>query len=412
VKRATSLGEIAAKGLCAGCGLCVGMAPPGSVTLEMSAAGFQRPRVAQALPAALEDKLVALCPGNQLSAPPGDAPHHDPIWGPYYRPMKGHATDAEIRFKASSGGVISAIATYLLASKAVEAIVHVGMDSAAPLQSRLLVSRDRAGVLAGASARYGPAAPLENINDILAAGEPFAFIGKPCDVAGLRNLAKVDPRVDRLMRYALAFFCAGVSSLRISESIVGKYGLTPNDVQLMRYRGHGCPGPTHIEAKDGRVFEQSYDETWSEELNQEIQFRCKICPDGIGEQADIACGDAWVGDSGYAHAEHEGWNALLARTKRGAELLTQMQAAGALYLEPIALADLNAMQPHQVERKQAVLARLAGMAIAGAMLPRYEGQNLLRAAWQGRKRFLGNLLGTRRRIKAGAHREGPVATTE
>src|SRR5690606_12893512 len=104
------------------------------------------------------------------------------------------------------------------------------MDAAAPLQSRLLVSRDRAGVIAGASARYGPIAPLESIGEILATGRPFAFIGKPCDVAGMRNLAKVDPRVGELMRYALAFFCAGVSSLRISESIVAKYGLAPGDV--------------------------------------------------------------------------------------------------------------------------------------------------------------------------------------
>lgn len=407
MRHATSLNEIAAQGLCAGCGLCASMAPPGSVTLEISTAGFLRPRVTPALPAGVEKTLVALCPGNQLWAPPGDAPQQDPIWGPHYQPMRGHATDAEIRFKASSGGVISAIATYLLASKAVELVVHVGMDEAAPLQSRLLVSRDRAGVIAGASARYGPAAPLESINDILAAGQPFAFIGKPCDVAGLRNLAKVDPRVDHLMRYALAFFCAGVSSLRISESIVGKYGLTPDDVKLMRYRGHGCPGATHIEARDGRVFEQSYDDTWSEELNQEIQFRCKICPDGIGEQADIACGDAWVGDGGYAHAEHEGWNALLARSARGAELLAKMQTDKALHLEPISLADLNAMQPHQVERKQAVLARLAGMALAGAKLPRYAGQNLLRAAWRGRWQLLANFRGTWRRVQRGAHREDP-----
>jgi hypothetical protein len=39
------------------------------------------------------------------------------------------------------------------------------------------------------------------------------------------------------------------------------------DVSLFRFRGHGCPGPTRIEAHYGRAFEQTYDDTWSNSLN-------------------------------------------------------------------------------------------------------------------------------------------------
>jgi spermidine/putrescine transport system permease protein len=404
VSRPHSLQEVAEFGLCTGCGLCAGLAPQ-HVKLTMTQDGFQRPRVMQPLGRSEEERLLALCPGYRVDGTAGDAPHIDEAWGPYHRLLKGHATDEEIRYRASSGGVISAIANHLLETGAVDFILHVAADPDAPLRSRIQTSRDRGAIVDGASARYGPAAPLETIGDLLALDRPFAVIGKPCDIAGIRNLMRVDERAARLIRLVIAFFCAGVSSLRISESIVGKYGLRPDDLKIMRYRGHGCPGPTHIEAKDGRVFRQTYDETWSEELNQEIQFRCKICADSTGEQADISCGDAWVGVDGYAFAEHDGWNSVIARTGKGDRLLREMEAAGAVVTDRVTAEDLGRMQPHQVERKQAILARLGGLALRRQPRPRYRGLRLLANAWSGRQKMWSNLAGTYRRVGRGANRE-------
>jgi coenzyme F420 hydrogenase subunit beta len=305
--------------------------------------------------------------------------------------------------------VITAIANFLLETSRVDFVLHIGAEPAAPLRSHIQTSRNRAGLLEGAGARYGPAAPLERIDELLGRGVPFAIIGKPCDIAGIRNLARRDPRVDRLVRLTVSFFCAGVSSLCISEQIVRKYGLQPTEVAAMRYRGHGCPGATHIESKDGRVFEQSYDETWSEELNQDIQFRCKICPDSTGEHADIVCGDAWESMDGYAHREHDGWNSVIARTTAGERLLRELEAARAVATAPMSIEDLDRIQPHQVERKAAVLARLAGLRLQGQPVPHYRGLRLLRSAIAGWRRFVPSVLGTYRRVRSGANREDAIA---
>ena len=180
-------------------------------------------------------------------------------------------------------------------------------------------------------------------------------------------------------------------------------------MKSLRYRGHGCPGATHIEAKDGRIFEQTYDETWSDELSQDLQFRCKICPDSTGEQADIVCGDAWIGLDGYAHVEHEGWNSIIARTETGERLLREMEAGGAIVTVPIGVDDLNRMQPHQVERKTAVLARILGLGLRGQPIPEYRGLRLLRNAWSGRGQFFGTLAGTFRRVGSRRKSGGPPA---
>jgi coenzyme F420 hydrogenase subunit beta len=371
----------------------------------MTEGGFLRPSIAPDLDAEEHARLLAVCPGAHVDLPPSGAPHADPAWGSYHRLLKAHSTDAELRYRGASGGVISALANFLLETARVDFVLHVAADPAAPLRSRVQISRDRAALIEAAGARYGPAAPLESIGDLLALGRPFAVVGKPCDIAGLRNLARHDPRVARLVRYTIAFFCAGVSSLCISESIVRKYGLEPQDVRVMRYRGHGCPGPTHIEAKDGRIFEQSYDETWSEELNQDIQFRCKICPDSTGEHADIACGDAWISGDGYSHVEREGWNSVIARTEAGDRLLRDLEAARGLTVEPLTLGELGQMQPHQVERKTEVMARLLGLRLRGALVPQFSNLRLLQNTWAGRGRLWRTLLGTYRRVGKGANRE-------
>jgi coenzyme F420 hydrogenase subunit beta len=404
VRHARSLAEVAGQGLCSGCGLCAGLVPD-LIHMSMSREGYLRPRFSGPLGTALDRRLLAVCPGDRQEPSPTDAPHCDLVWGPYHRVVSAYARDEELRFKASSGGMISAVCLHLLETGRVDFVLQIKPDPRAPLRSIAHASRSREEIVASASARYGPAAPLAGITALLDRGERFAVVGKPCDISGLRNLARSDPRVDVLVPYKIAFFCAGVSSLRTSERIAGKYGLSPEDVAMLRYRGHGCPGPTRIVAKDGRVFEQTYEATWSEELNQEIQFRCKICPDAIGEQADIVCGDAWVGADGYPYAEHEGWNVVVCRSRAGDHLLAEMEIEGSIVVKPLHARDLDRIQPHQKERKEEMLARLAGLALAGGPVPRYRGLRVWSAALPSWRGFARTAFGTYRRARRDASRE-------
>jgi coenzyme F420 hydrogenase subunit beta len=371
--------------------------------MTVNAEGYLRPSSANAPSAGLQRRILEVCPGI-LQRPAREAAR-DRLWGPYHALFKGHAEDPELRFRGSSGGVLTATALHLLESGAVTAVLHVRADPEAPLRTVAQVSRSRAELLSGIGSRYAPAAPLVAVETVLAAGERFAVIGKPCDIAGIRNLARRDARVAPLLRFTMSFLCAGVSSQRISERIVNGYGLAESDVRLLRYRGHGCPGALHIEASDGRTFEQSYDETWSSALNQAVQFRCKICPDSTGEQADLVCGDAWASADGYAHGDHDGEGAVIARSERGAAVLREMREQGVVTLQPLAQATLTATQMHHPARKRAVLPRLMGMAFAGAMVPDFRGMRLWRCAIMDPRGAWRNFRGTARRVKAGRNRE-------
>lgn len=409
VKQITNIVE---NGLCIGCGLCQSIAGESQLELIMTSEGSLRPLEKRPLPAETIERVYQSCPGTRIDGLPENQITEemlvDPVWGPYLRIDVGYAGDPEIRFRGATGGVMSALASYLLDSGKVDFILHVAASQTHPLRNERKLSFSRIQVMEGAGSRYAPAAPLVDFLQLLDRQQPFAFVGKPCDVTALRNLAKTDPRVDDYCRYMLAIVCGGASEMGKSWDILDEYGLREKDLTLFRYRGHGNPGPTRLETKSGRCFEKTYNDMWADDAGWRLQFRCKICPDAIGEVADIAASDIWPG--GSPSGEDAGFNGIITRSTRGSELLNDAVAAGALKLEqPLTARDMDNFQPHQVRKKEAVWSRLVGLKRAGKMVPEVVGLRIRELATQaGMPRALKEARGTFNRARAGKTSEPPT----
>jgi coenzyme F420 hydrogenase subunit beta len=371
-----SLEEIVEGGLCIGCGLCRAVAGADKIRIVLTPEGRERPVARGRLEVATLERINAICPGTRVEGARSEdqATHaartaHDIVWGPAEHLAIGYARDPEVRFRGSTGGVLTALGQFLLTSGRVKFILHVAASGREPLRTVRRLSFDAASVLDAAGSRYGPAAPLVDFTELLDRAEPFALIAKPCDIGAVRNLARIDSRVDRYLRYALTFVCGGASDLTKSEEVASELGVRPEELSLFRYRGNGCPGPTRLETQDGRSFELTYQDMWADEATWRIQPRCKICPDAIGESADLAASDVWPG--GGPSGEDEGFNGIIVRTPRGLELYRAALEAGAIAVEPreVGFRDFDVFQPHQVRKKRAVWARLAGMRAAGQAVP-------------------------------------------
>ncbi len=379
-----SVAEIVENGLCIGCGLCRAVAAPEQISIVLTPEGRERPLVNTPLSSATLELINAVCPGTRIEgAQPAShtsEAEHDLVWGAAERLAIGYAGDPHVRFRASTGGVLTALGQFLLNSGRVDFILHVGASREEPMRSKRRLSFDSAAVLEGAGSRYGPAAPLLDFTAILERRQPFALIAKPCDIAAVRNLAKLDPRVEQYMKYALTLVCGGASDLTKSEDLLAQFGIREEQLRLFRYRGYGNPGPTRLETLDGQSFELNYQAMWENEDKWMLQSRCKICPDAIGESADLAASDVWPG--GGPTGEDEGFNGIIVRTRRGLELYQAALAAGAIKVEPTAVSfrDFDEFQPHQVRKKRAVWARLVGMKAAGKPVPELHNLRLIECA--------------------------------
>jgi coenzyme F420 hydrogenase subunit beta len=390
--------SITTNGLCTGCGMCAAIAPPGHIQMQMNRSGFIRPVALKPLSSATNDAISSVCPGITLSHAKSAVVRHA-LWGPLISVQTGHAVDPAVRQQGSSGGAISALACHLLKTGRVSFVAQIAVDSTDPLANTLQLSRTPDEVIQAAGSRYGPSAPLQSLADLLSTGEKFAFIGKPCDIAALRQYARINPAVDIAVPYMISFMCAGVPSAHGTVELIQKLGADPQRLKSFRYRGDGWPGMARAVQTDGQRFEMDYNTSWGTILNKHLQFRCKICPDGTGEFADITCADAWYGQDGYPDfTERDGRSLVLGRTERGTELLTSAIQSGAIFVEPLDSPQIEKMQPYQADRKRVVLGRVAATWFARGIAPRYRGLGLLKAALHANPlHWLRNCWGTLRR---------------
>lgn len=389
--------------LCTGCGLCAGVSH-GSIVMD-AGTGFNRPVQVAPIDGATEATIAAACPGAVVAAW-GEAPHTHPSWGPWFRVATGYATDETARYCGSSGGALTGLAIHALKSGLVDRVVHVAADPANPIGNIVTCSTTEAEIIAGAGSRYAASSPLGGIEQLLSDGGSVAFVGKPCDISALRRLSRTDPRVDRHVRLALAFFCAGVPNQNAARRILSAMEVSPQELVAFRYRGRGWPGTAAAETRDGRTAEMSYAESWGEYLAKEVQFRCKICPDAVGGSADIACADAWYGDDrGYpSFEERDGRSLIVSRTAFGEQFLAEALSAGALRATPLDVGEIDKMQPSQAQRKRLVRARTAALAVLLRPTPRTRGTCVEAAAAKASLREqVRNFLGAIRRALIQTH---------
>lgn len=411
------LQTIVSHGLCAGCGLCESLAGRERVEMTITSYGQIRPVVKAPVDEATMSDIREVCPGIRIDGPDpanaGKDGRMDSVYGPIRTLHRGWAADPALRHRAAAGGGMSALSIHLLETKAVDAILHVRASRDQPMLTEAQVSRSREDVLSGAQSRYGPAAPLIHVHRLLDEGCRFAVSAKPCDVAAIRNLSRIDPRVEAQIPYLITNFCGGVPTVHTARKIAAHHGVGPDEVEIFRWRGEGWPGPTHIRTKGGAVHELAYDRVWydsSMPWTYDIQYRCKICPDAIGELADVACPDGWVMENGRPiHEEAPGQNVFVARTARGEKLVSEAAAAVAIELAPISFEEFAAMHADHRTRKVEWPTRVLALRLSAEPVPRFTRLRrwrmvLMNGFWGNLEALLGGLV----RVREGRHRE-PLA---
>ena len=305
------------------------------------------------------------------------------IWGKFKSCWLGWSSNEDIRFKASSGGITTALSIYLLEKKIVDAIIQVKKAPDDPTKTINVVSKSEKDVLDCMGSRYTTSSPLRNIKQCIEEGKKYAFIGKPCDASALRmykNLQK-ESWTEQIV-YIFSFFCAGQPSRKANDKLLKSLGIdNKNECADLQYRGNGWPGKAQAWKHDGTSQIMDYETSWMKILGRDVRPCCRFCADGTGEQADISCGDAWYLTEDH-HAdifsEHPGQNVIFARTQAGEDLLNQAIKEGRIVTNSFNpdIDLLRHRQPYHYTRKASLSSLKLAMKLCRRNFPVYDSKKL------------------------------------
>jgi len=378
--------DVARWRLCVGCGACGSICPEGKIRLQNVVDEGIRPIWVQGKYAKGGINCIdcgiclAVCPGLQMT------PYNDGVkgtakagngikkWGHVLELWEGYASDPEIRYKGSSGGLCTALSLFCLEEGRAGGVLHIGRDKDVPWKNRTYFSTDREELVARAGSRYAPASPCDRLGEIEAYSKPTVFIGKPCDVAALRMAQNQLPALLEKVALAVGFFCAGTPATIGTLDLLQKYSVKPSDLSAFRYRGFGWPGMATALFKDDHKtpLQLSYEDCWGF-VQKYRPFRCYLCPDITAESADISVGDPWCRERG----ENEpGRSLILIRTERGREVFQEALAKGYINAEQTDPEIILRSQKNLLGKRQAIWGRLLAMKMFGIPTPNYEGYYL------------------------------------
>lgn len=357
---------------CVGCGLCSAKCGQEMTTTEKGYLVHANK---------LSDECIefcnSCCPSSQNSI---NKLNTSSIWGFCEEVHIGYSSDEEIRKNASSGGVLSALAIYLLDRGLVDAVIHTGKDDKIPYNTITKISVTRQNVMKNCGSRYAISHSLLDMWEFIEAGKKYCYIGKPCDVTALKNYIEKDEALSEQFPYVFSFFCAGMPSTQANLELLDKLNCKGECVDLT-YRGNGWPGFATAVDKNGDEHRLDYATAWGGILGRDINRFCRFCLDGIGERADISCGDAWylLSDGNPDFSEHAGRNIIFTRNAKGSALLQDAVREGYIIVEAVEDAEnyLKQIQKYQFIRKSTMRVKLLACRLFGMSIP-YSSQGVVK----------------------------------
>ena len=349
------------KKYCTGCGLCESL---NKGKLLQNERGYSYPESVE------ETIATKVCPASGIQSYRLDT---NSIWGKMENVYLGWSEDPEIRKKASSGGVLTTVAKYLLEHNVVDGIIQVHRSKECVYKTETAISTTKAEIESCSGSRYAISHPLDCLCK-LDHSKKYCLIAKPCDIAAFRNYAELNPEVNSYITISMSFFCMGLPSDDAQEKLLDKLQCPTDECKSLDYRGNGWPGFATAEDKEGNRHSITYDESWGKILGRDLMPYCRYCIDGIGEEADIACGDAWYVKDGHPDFdEHEGRNVIFARTSLGEKILKQAQEEEYLQLEDFSDYEnyLPIIQNSQFMRRASLPARIRALRFMHKPCPKY-----------------------------------------
>ncbi|MDI6878398.1 MAG: Coenzyme F420 hydrogenase/dehydrogenase, beta subunit C-terminal domain [Desulfitobacteriaceae bacterium] len=324
---------------CTRCGLCVGLCPYIKTMNE---------RIAFIHDCSREDgNCYQVCPRTPTDwatldqAVFGEA-RTDQVLGNYAQILYARSLDRGTGESGQYGGVVSALAAFMVESGESEAaVVTRGEESGPPTP---VVARTREEILAASGSKYSASPTLSALNEGVRQGlNNLTVIGRPCQVLGLRKMQSLTGVSEhnlsaRQVNFTIGLFCFWSLDTKV-------YSLFEQKTEGKAVRKIDIPQNFVVLTTDAGEVQIPVDE-----VREYIRPTCLRCFDPTAEFADVAVGST----------EHDPqWNTLIVRTAKGKEVVERAVSEGRLEIKDYPAARLPLLLTAVNNKKQRVVDGMA-----------------------------------------------------
>ena len=242
----------------------------------------------------------------------------------------GYSTDGDVRYRAASGGVGSAIIKYLLDSKEFGTSMTFVFDKER-CQYKPVLIHDFADYN-NCGSIYQDTDTISFIKDNLhSIRNGIVVTCMPCQVKPIASILNRNG----IKHLIISLCCSGQTTIQGTWQYYKMLGIRKEDVDCIQYRGNGWPSGIQIRLNNGDVIKKdNYTYPWTL-MHQSLLYRpkrCLSCTIKTSPDADISLADPWLKE--YMQNDTIG-NSVVICNEKGEGIIRQMNDAGLLDLKTV-----------------------------------------------------------------------------
>jgi len=252
--------------------------------------------------------------------------------GPFIKTYLAWSTDTKVRYTSASGGVATALLTYLLREGIVDAILLPKLRFVRGLGSVYgiwTIIRSPEDLSKYSGSLYAPVYGSSKILDYaLTRFKRIAITAVPCYARAIRRVLESRGRSGDI--FIVGLYCNNVPSMWATRYALKYFNINVEDVGRVRFRGCGWPGYTVVETRRGTIrvpFPVLRDSGFGQYF---YNVGCYLCADQANASADLSLADPWT----LPHEPIErlgGATLVVVRSEGGLNVFRGAVEAGYLY---------------------------------------------------------------------------------
>lgn len=323
--------------LCTSCGACAGACPQRAILMRLNPYGIYQPDI-DATRCNNCGLCLQICPGLGFDYLAYNKRIFDRLpenaaLGNYRNCYSGRASELEVLKATQSGGFVSTLLNFALATGSCDGAVVTRWQQERPFEPEVLIAKTAAEVITAAGSKYNPVPVAAVLKDILEQDGTVIFVGLPCQIQALRKAETIIPQLKKKICLYIGLHCLKVFNYHYHAQILFKLKLKRAEVSYFRFRDkawRGWPCDMRLIAKNGTVYDLPgpFSRLWARSYFS--SWRCHLCFDKLNEFSDISCGDCRIprqyGQESMKNAQYKdlGLSDVIVRTERGAAIFDQL----------------------------------------------------------------------------------------